>query len=106
MQLYYEGFDSLQRAVVDAALSSMEGAYETMIQLPKSMYEIPNFLPSKMMISLETEKQIYDDPFEIQKDYGPIYHEPSSNVKKIYEEFEGKRFHKISHNEIRYVYCI
>jgi len=78
----------------------MEGAYET---IPKSMYEMPKFLPNTMMISLETEKQIYDDPLEIQKDYGPIYHEPPSNVKKIYEEFEGKRFHKISHHEVRYV---
>ena len=74
----------------------MDGAYETQIQLP-SIYSSPP------VISLETEKQIYDEPFVMQKDYGPIYQEPPSNVSKIYEEFEGENFQKINHHEVRCV---
>ncbi|XP_065899776.1 uncharacterized protein [Dysidea avara] len=97
----YEGLDSPKYAVVDTALSSMNGAYETQIQLPTSIYDKPNSLPSTMIITLETEKQIYDEPFEVNEDYGPIYHEPPSNVNKIYEQFEGKKIHKINHHEVR-----
>jgi len=103
MQPDYEDFDSLKYAVVDTALSSMEGAYETQFSLPTSAYETPISLPDTMTISLETEKQIYDEPFEIQKDCGPIYHDPPSNITKIYEVFEGENFQKINHNEVRYV---
>ncbi|XP_065893685.1 CUB and sushi domain-containing protein 1-like isoform X2 [Dysidea avara] len=97
----YEGLDSLKYAVVDTALSSMNGTYENQIQLPTSIYETPNSPPNAMIITLETEKQIYDEPFEINEDYGPIYHEPPSNVNKIYEQFEGKKIHKINHHEVR-----
>ena len=103
MQPDYEGLDSPKYAVVDTALSSMNGAYETQIQLPTSIYDKPNSLPSTMIITLETEKQIYDEPFEVNEDYGPIYHEPPSNVNKIYEQFEGKKIHKINHHEVRFV---
>jgi len=103
IQPEYEDFDSLKCAIVDAALSSVDGSYETIIQLPKSMYEIPNYLPNTMIMSPETEKQLYDEPIEIQKDYGPIYQEPPSSVKKIYEKFEGKHCHKINHHDIRCV---
>ena len=81
---------------MDTALSSINGAYETQIQLPSMSNSPP-------VISLETEKQIYDEPFEIQKDNGPIYHEPPSNVNKIYEELGGEKFHKIKHHEVRCV---
>ena len=84
---------------MDTALSSVNGVYET--QLPwSSIYDSPS---STMMTSLETEKQIYDEPFEIERDYGPIYHEPPSNVNKIYEEIEKGNIPKINHDDIRWV---
>ena len=58
---------------------------------------------SPPVISLETEKQIYDEPFEIQKDCGPIYHEPPSIINKIYEGFKGENFRIINHHEVRCV---
>jgi len=86
---------------VDTALSSINGEYENQIKSPTSVYETSNSLPDKMNISLETEKQIYNEPIKIKEDYGPVYQEPPSSVSKIYEEFGGKWFHKISHHEVR-----
>ena len=102
MQPDYEILDSPNYAVVDTALSSVDGVYET--KLPwSSIYETYDSPSSTMMTSLETEKQIYDEPFEIEENYGPIYHEPPSNVNKIYEEIERGKIPKINHDEIRCV---
>jgi len=83
---------------MDVSLTNMEGMYETAAQYQTLMS--PNHSISD---SLEREKQIYNTPFKDEKDYGPDYEEPPSNVQKIYKEFEGKRFHKIHQNEIRFV---
>ena len=48
------------------------------------------------------EEQIYETPCEDDGDYGPIYTEPPTEVEKIYETFEGKSFHKLYHQNIRY----
>ena len=47
------------------------------------------------------EEQIYETPSEDDDDYGPIYTEPPMEVEKIYEKFEGKRFRKLYHQNIR-----
>ena len=51
----------------------------------------------------ENEQKIYDTPCEDDGDYGPIYTEPPMAVEKIYETFEGKRFRKLHHQNIRYI---
>ena len=50
----------------------------------------------------KAEQLIYDTPFEDEDSYGPIYYEPPLKLNKIYEEFEGKRFRKLYHHEIRF----
>ena len=84
--------------MLETTLSNMERIYEedaTQYALP---YEISSYANS-----LDAEKQIYQTPFEDEESYGPIYYEPPSNLQKIYEEFEGKGFHKLHHHEIRFV---
>ena len=72
-------------------------------ELPSSSYELPSISPYELAESLETEQQIYETPYEDEESYGPIYSAPSSDEQKIYEEFEGKRFRKLYHREIKYV---
>ena len=50
---------------------------------------------------MEDEQKIYETPCEDDGDYGPIYTEPPTAVEKIYETFEGKRFCKLYHQNIR-----
>ena len=79
--------------------------YETPVSVniqtdhPNNLYEAPSASPYEMVESLEAEQQIYDTPCEGEESIGPIYHEPSSDEQKIYEEFEGKRFRKLCHEE-------
>ena len=68
--------------------------------LKNNIYELPNASPYEMAESLEAEQQIYETPCEGEENVGPIYCVPSSDEQKIYEEFEGKRFHKLRHNEL------
>ena len=42
----------------------------------------------------------YTTPYKDDGDYGPLYCVPSSDEQKIYEEFEGRMFRKLHHNEI------
>ena len=72
-------------------------------ELPSSSYELPSISPYELAESLETEQQIYETPFEDEENCGPIYSAPSSDEQKIYEEYEGKRFRKLYHREIKYV---
>ena len=51
---------------------------------------------------MEEEQKIYETPCEDDGDYGPIYTEPPTAVEKIYETFEGKKFCKLYHQNIRY----
>ena len=49
----------------------------------------------------QMEHKIYETPCEDDGNYGPIYTEPPTEVEKIYETFEGKRFRKLYHQNIR-----
>lgn len=51
--------------------------------------------------NMEDEQKIYNTPCKDDGDYGPVYTEPPTAVEKIYETFEGKRFHKLYHQNIR-----
>jgi len=91
--------------MLEVALSSMEGVYEMaspQYALPVCAYEMSEISPCAIANSLETEKEIYETPFEDEESNGPIYYEPPSNLQKIYEEFEGKRFRKLYHRQIRF----
>lgn len=70
---------------------------------PIDTYDAPNPSPYEVANSMEAEQKIYETPCDIEESVGPVYHEPSSDEQKIYEEFEGKRFRKLFHKEITYV---
>ena len=64
------------------------------------LYEVPSASPYEMAESIEAEQQIYETPCEGEESMGPIYCVPPPDERKIYEEFEGKRFCKIRHEEL------
>ena len=68
--------------------------------LATNLYEMPNASPYEMAESVETEQQIYETPCEGEESMGPIYCVPPTEEEKVYEEFEGKRFRKIHHEEL------
>ena len=59
-------------------------------------------IPHSDNAQIEDEQKIYETPCKDDGDYGPIYTEPPTKMEKIYESFEGKRFHKLYHHNIRY----
>ena len=59
-------------------------------------------MPHSDDVQMEDEQKIYETPCKDDGDYGPIYTEPPTKVEKIYETFEGKRFRKLYHHNIRY----
>ena len=65
-----------------------------------NMYEAPCAAPYEMVESIETEQQVYETPCEGEQSIGPVYCAPSSDEKKIYEEFEGKKFRKLYRDEL------
>ena len=73
---------------MEKAISSMQEVYE---------YATPYSEP----VQMEDEQKIYETPCEDDGNYGPIYTEPPTEVEKIYETFEGKRFQKLHHHNIR-----
>ena len=88
-------------------IANSSATYETAAvqhELPSSSYELSSISPYELTESVEAEQQIYETPYEDEENYGPIYTAPSSDEQKIYEEFEGKRFRKLYHREIRYVW--
>ena len=73
-------------------------------------YELPTTsvdkaaTPSPPNMTMKTQPNIYTTaPYKDEGNYGPLYCEPSSDEQKIYENFEGKMFRKLNHNEIRLV---
>ncbi|XP_065899814.1 ephrin type-A receptor 4a-like [Dysidea avara] len=50
--------------------------------------------------AMEDEQKIYETPCD-DEDYGPIYSKPPTQVEKIYETFEGKRFCKLFNRDIK-----
>ena len=65
-----------------------------------NLYEVPSAAPYEMVESIEAEQQVYETPCEGEQSAGPVYYTPSSDEKKIYEEFEGKRFRKLFREEL------
>ena len=63
-------------------------------------YDVPDVSQYEMAESIEAEKKIYETPCEGEESIGPIYCVPPTDEQKIYEEFEGKRFRKIHHEEL------
>ena len=109
----YEDPDSLITVVVDKALSSMSRTnahgiaiplpYEVPLSLSRSNaghYEVGDPSAYEVAESTEVEQQIYETPCENEENVGPAYCKPPSDEKKIYEEFEGKRFRKVFHRDI------
>ena len=96
-------------SVVDKALSTMKRtrplSYEEPLSLQSSLdnnlYELPRSSTHEMAESIEAEQLIYDTPCEGEESIGPIYSAPSCDEQKIYEEFEGKWFRKLHHNEVK-----
>ena len=79
-------------------------SYEEPLNLEPSiannLFELPRSPTYEMAESIKAEQLIYDTPCEGEESMGPIYYAPSSDEQKIYEEFEGKCFHKLHHNEL------
>ena len=66
----------------------------------EQQYEM-SLLLQEMARSLEKEVEIYNTPCADEGNYGPIYCEPPSDEHKIYAKFEGTKFRKLHHKEIR-----
>ena len=85
------------------SLSSMNGThlYDSLCKKPRSpqcclrnsLYDRLSASPQKVAGSVHAKESTYYT-------LCPSYCAPSSNEKKIFEEFEGKRFHKLCHNDI------
>ena len=98
-------------SVVETALSTMSNApvyatpYEEPIDgklpcLVNGLYEVSTISQYEMAESIKAEEQIYHTLCEDEENIGPAYCTPSSDEKTIYEEYEGKRFHKLHHKDI------
>ena len=92
-------------ALLTVALSDMDVVYDDIINYDKSegLYHMSS---NDIAKSLQTEESIYDTPYSHKEDYGPIYSTPADDEKKIYEEYAGKRFHKLLHKEIKLVFLL
>ena len=100
-----ERSNSPKYEMLEKIFPSVDELYEMArpYELPVSAFEITGPYAIANCTSLEAEQLIYDTPFEDEDSYGPIYYEPPLKLNKIYEEFEGKRFRKLYHHEIRFV---
>ncbi|XP_065899301.1 uncharacterized protein [Dysidea avara] len=91
-------------SMLNTALSDTDtdGTYELLnrCDASTSSIEVYKIAPDELSKSMEMEQQIYDTPCK-KVDCGPVYCQPSDDEKKIYEEFEGKRFRKLFHKEIK-----
>ena len=68
--------------------------------LVNGLYEVSVISPREMAESIKAEEQIYHTLCEDEETIGPAYCVPSSDEQTIYEEYEGKRFHKLYHKDI------
>ena len=87
-------------SILSTALSNMNTANEPQYETAADWCEISSPPPQELARSMEEEEVIYSTPCEDEGNYGPIYCEPPCDEYNIYEEFEGKKFHKIYHKEI------
>ena len=96
-------------SVVEKALSTMNDnvvalPYEAPITQSKSMdrsHGLSNALSHKIAESMRVEQKIYDTPYEDESSFDSVYVEPSIDEHKLYEDFQGKRFSILYHDEIR-----
>ena len=63
--------------------------------LVNNMHDVSRASTHKVNNSRETEEHTF---YTVCED--SVYHVPSSNEQKIYEDFEGKGFHKLHHKDI------
>ena len=61
------------------------------------MHPVSSGSPYEMAEAVETKEHAY---YTLCEDSGPVYHVPSSVERKVYEEFQGKRFQKLHHKDI------
>ncbi|XP_065900392.1 uncharacterized protein [Dysidea avara] len=87
-------------SMIAVALPEVPDAHDEVVSYDKSrgIYYMSSQDVAK---SLQTEEQIYDTPCNNKQDYGPIYCSPSDDETKLYQDFEGKKFQKLSHKEIK-----
>jgi len=109
---HIQGSDYENKEIVEfmlnMALSDTDGTYEILrrCDTAATSVQVYKIAPEEVNLSIKKEQKIYATPCK-QKDYGPVYCRPSANEKKIAEEFEGKRFRKLFHKEIKLVHsCI
>ena len=95
--MVYEKATSPYYSILNAALCSMDGTCEPYYENSANWYEVPSQALAK---SIEEEEEIYNTPYEVEGNYGPVYCEPPNDEQKIYAEFEGKKFRKLYHKEI------
>ncbi|XP_065904641.1 uncharacterized protein [Dysidea avara] len=89
-----EVIDAHVKSILNTTLPNTDGKYERLS--PIEAYKIA---PEELTKSMEMEQQVYATPCK-HVDCGAVYCQPSNNEQKIYEEFEGKRFCKVFHEEI------
>ena len=98
-------------SIVEKALTTMKKAQPisaTPIEEPvseqaclvKNLQEVTSLSSHEMAESIKAEEQIYYTLCEDEESTGPAYCVPSSDEQTIYEEYEGKRFHKLYHKDI------
>ena len=100
LQLDYENkevIDAHVKSILNTTLPNTDGKYERLS--PIEAYKIA---PEELTKSMEMEQQVYATPCK-HVDCGAVYCQPSNNEQKIYEEFEGKRFCQVFHEEIELV---
>ena len=85
------------------AFPEVDNVYDDVLSYNASK-GIYHMSPHEVSKSLETEETIYDTPYQNKVDFGVVYHTPADNEQKIYEEFAGKKFHRLYHKEIKLVY--
>ena len=96
--------------MVEMPWSTMNSSqvYDTLCKMPtskqpclgNSLYDIlPSASLYKMAESIETKEHSYYALCEAES-IGPVYCTPSSIERKVYEEFEGKRFRILHHKDI------
>ena len=61
------------------------------------MHPVSSGSPYEMAEAVESKEHTY---YTLCEDSGPAYHVPSSVERKVYEEFQGKRFEKLHHKDI------
>ena len=85
---------------MNAASSNTNAASEPRYETAADWCNISSPLPQEMARSMEEEEVTYNTPCEDEGDCGPVYCEPPCDERKIYAEFEGKKFCKLYHKEI------